>query len=282
MLSLGKPAGRWKRSPSKSRPARCRPEKALAVAGQAITAFCDAHRVRYTRAPRRPLAAAAPGRSEPPAPSHHGIPPDHGGYAAAHPARRARHTDRQCAHRRELGIGRRRPARVLPRHHHAVCRPLAKLPASSGKEFPVCGIVGAAAGATSVGTLVDNLKRWNTAAYGSAGVISAHRRRRPAGASTPEPRDAATWDPVAAHPLSGHTEHPPTRWATHGAPSQRATPSLARHRGRGATTASSRTTTDCAPELRALGCDFATDRHRVVAHLDRALPPRRRPAGRLH
>ena len=173
------------------------------------------------------------------------------------------------ARRRELGIGRRRP---LPAFCHATATPFAdaglnfRFP-STGKEFPMCGIVGAAARRNVVGTLVDGLKALEYRGYDSAGVAlltaDGLRRERTQG----KVRDLESL--LAAHPLSGHTGIAHTRWATHGAPNTtNAHPIASRDTVAVVHNGIIENHDELRAELRALGYDFATQTDtEVVAHL---------------
>src|SRR5215468_8451088 len=84
----------------------------------------------------------------------------------------------------------------------------------------MCGIVGAVAGRDIVPLLIEGLKRLEYRGYDSAGiaVLQANGqmgRRRTVG------KVRALEDELKAQPLAGGLGIAHTRWATHGAPSER-------------------------------------------------------------
>ncbi len=84
----------------------------------------------------------------------------------------------------------------------------------------MCGIVGAVAGRDIVPLLIEGLKRLEYRGYDSAGiaVLAADGlvgRRRTVG------KVRALEDELRAHPIAGQLGIAHTRWATHGAPSER-------------------------------------------------------------
>ena len=82
----------------------------------------------------------------------------------------------------------------------------------------MCGIVGAVAGRNVVPILLEGLKRLEYRGYDSAGVAVLHdglRRLRATG------RVAELERQIESNGLSGATGIAHTRWATHGAPSER-------------------------------------------------------------
>src|SRR3954468_23677751 len=83
----------------------------------------------------------------------------------------------------------------------------------------MCGIVGAAARRDIVPVLVEGLKRLEYRGYDSAGIAvvngSGLKRVRTAG------RVAELASQASAQHVGGHTGIAHTRWATHGAPTER-------------------------------------------------------------
>jgi glucosamine 6-phosphate synthetase-like amidotransferase/phosphosugar isomerase protein len=121
----------------------------------------------------------------------------------------------------------------------------------------MCGIVGAVSTRNIVPVLVQGLQRLEYRGYDSCGVAvhqgGGLRRAR----STA--RVAELQAQVDADRMDGGTGIAHTRWATHGAPavhnahphfSRRERPPTRRGASRWCTTASSRTTTSCAPSCR--------------------------------
>src|SRR6476646_9475599 len=89
-----------------------------------------------------------------------------------------------------------------------------------GRFRPMCGIVGAIAGRDVVPLLIEGLKRLEYRGYDSAGiaVVGADGqmgRLRTVG------KVRALEDELAATPIAGPLGIAHTRWATHGAPSER-------------------------------------------------------------
>src|SRR5258706_14557167 len=86
----------------------------------------------------------------------------------------------------------------------------------------MCGIVGAAARRDIVPQLVEGLKRLEYRGYDSAGIAvvngSGLKRVRAAG------RVAELASQASAQHVGGHTGIAHTRWATHGAPTERNAP----------------------------------------------------------
>jgi glucosamine--fructose-6-phosphate aminotransferase (isomerizing) len=84
----------------------------------------------------------------------------------------------------------------------------------------MCGIIGAVAQRNIVRILIEGLKRLEYRGYDSAGLVIIdehnHLERLRRLGKVQELADA-----LVEHPLSGHTGIAHTRWATHGAPSER-------------------------------------------------------------
>ena len=84
----------------------------------------------------------------------------------------------------------------------------------------MCGIVGAIAGRDVLPVLIEGLRRLEYRGYDSAGVALVGAdgkmgRLRAVG------KVKALEEAIAANPISGHVGIAHTRWATHGAPSER-------------------------------------------------------------
>ena len=138
----------------------------------------------------------------------------------------------------------------------------------------MCGIVGAVSPSNIVPILIEGLKRLEYRGYDSCGV-AVHpdgELRRARSTSRVAELDAQ----VASEKSAGGTGIAHTRWATHGAPAvHNAHPHFSPARradatgaSRWCTTASSKTTTSCAPNCRPSGYVFASQTDtEVIAHL---------------
>ena len=136
----------------------------------------------------------------------------------------------------------------------------------------MCGIVGAVSTHNIVPILVEGLKRLEYRGYDSCGV-AVHQDGATAACAQHRARGRARIGQSRPTHVRGGTGIAHTRWATHGAPAvHNAHPHFSKARAapasRWSTTASSRTTTSCAPSCKARGYTFdsQTDTE-VIAHL---------------
>ena len=142
----------------------------------------------------------------------------------------------------------------------------------------MCGIVGAVSTRNIVPILVQGLQRLEYRGYDSCGVAVYADGGLKRARSTD--RVAELLAQVEQDRISGTTGIAHTRWATHGAPAvHNAHPHFSHGPGKDAarqgpggsrwsTTASSRTTTSCAPRSRAKGYEFASQTDtEVICHL---------------
>ena len=115
----------------------------------------------------------------------------------------------------------------------------------------MCGIVGVIGVGPAAPMMLDALRRLEYRGYDSAGIATlvngAIERRRAAG------KLGNLADALRATPLHGTTGIGHTRWATHGAPTESNAHPHATARVAVCTTASSRTTPNCAPSWSARG-----------------------------
>src|SRR5437016_12389310 len=93
----------------------------------------------------------------------------------------------------------------------------------------MCGIVGYVGGANAVPILMDGLRRLEYRGYDSAGVAVIHDGRLEVRRSVG--KISALERVLAREPLEGRLGVAPTRWTTHGRPSDR---NRRPHRGRSA------------------------------------------------
>ena len=112
----------------------------------------------------------------------------------------------------------------------------------------MCGIVGILGRDPVAPLLVDALKRLEYRGYDSAGVATLENGHLTRLRAEGKLRNLET--KLAAKPLTGHTGIGHTRWATHGAPTERNAHPHATARVARATTASSRIFASCARSSR--------------------------------
>ncbi len=85
----------------------------------------------------------------------------------------------------------------------------------------MCGIVGAVAQRDVIGILLEGLKRLEYRGYDSAGLAVISQKASHINSVRAVGKVKELVDKVAAHPVHGKTGIAHTRWATHGAPSER-------------------------------------------------------------